>query len=274
MATTEAKRSTRKATGKGARATNGPAKGSVAAKKARAGKGVGKKTGAKAAVPKATSKKATARKATKKRAVAKKAAAKKAPTKKGAVKKTAPKKAAAKKATTKKAPTRKATAEKPATKKSTSRRTSGGKSAAQRDAARAAEARSAEAAARAAWTPYPKKKRKMGPDGVIVLSGEKQVLRLYYGGQQIPSPMGGFLMSLGVHPRPDGTAGILFECSASSLRYRLEIPAATRTERSKVKKVQKEGGDPDCPRHGPGTRLIRAGTELVCPLCGIGFGKA
>jgi hypothetical protein len=113
----------------------------------------------------------------------------------------------------------------------------------------------------------------MGPDGVIILSGEKEVLRLFYAGQQIPSPMGGFLMVLGVQPNPDGTAGILFECSASSLRYRLEVPAATRTERSKVRAVQKQGDDPDCPRHGAGIRLIRAGSELLCPLCGISYGR-
>jgi hypothetical protein len=113
----------------------------------------------------------------------------------------------------------------------------------------------------------------MGPDGVIVLADEKEVLRLFYGGQQIPSPMGGFLMLLGVQPHDRGRAGVLFECSASSLRYRLEIPAATRTERSKTRQAQAAGEDPDCPRHGVGIRLVRAGSDLLCPLCGIPYGK-
>jgi hypothetical protein len=113
----------------------------------------------------------------------------------------------------------------------------------------------------------------MGPDGAIILAGEKEVLRLYYAGQQIPSPMGGFLMLLGVRPKPDGSASVLFECSASSLRYWLEVPSATRTERSKVRAVQKEGDDPDCPRHGTAVRLVRAGTELLCPLCGVSYGR-
>lgn len=106
------------------------------------------------------------------------------------------------------------------------------------------------------------------------LKDEKQLLKLFYAGQQLPSPMGGFLELLGVRPGPDGGSTALFECSASSLRFAMEIPKATRTERRKVRDTQKDGSDPDCPRHGDGTRLMRAGKDLVCPLCGVAYGKS
>ncbi|MCG6955224.1 MAG: hypothetical protein LJF04_04455, partial [Gemmatimonadetes bacterium] len=212
----------------------------------------------------------------------KKAAAKKAAPRKTAAKKTAPKKAAAKKAAPKKTAAKKAAPKKAAAKKTVAKKTAArsaapdtgkpGKVRAKR-AASASPAKKSAATAPAELSIYSKKKRRMGPDGVIILEGEKNVLRLYYGDQQIPSPMGGFLMLLGVRPKEDGGASVLFECSASSLRYWLEIPPATRTERSKVREIQNDGDDPDCPRHGEGVRLVRAGKDMVCPLCGIPYGK-
>ena len=106
------------------------------------------------------------------------------------------------------------------------------------------------------------------------LDDEKQLLKSFYAGQQLPSPEGGFLELLGVRAGEDGTSIAIFECSASSLRYAIEIPKATRAERSKVREAQNAGDDPDCPRHGEGTRLVRAGKTLVCPLCGVAYGKA
>jgi hypothetical protein len=107
----------------------------------------------------------------------------------------------------------------------------------------------------------------------LAVPDPKRIQKLYYAGLQLPSPMGGFLEVLRVRPEGDHSATIIFECNTSSLRYTLEIPAATRTERRKVKEMQEEGLDPTCPRHGPGTRLNRVGGELVCTLCGIGYGK-
>ncbi len=107
----------------------------------------------------------------------------------------------------------------------------------------------------------------------MVLEEDKVLPRLFYGGHQLPSPMGGFLMLLGVRPATTGAATVLFECSASSLRYTLSIPKSTPKERSEVKKLQQEGEDPDCPRHGAGARLVRAGNELVCKLCGVSYGR-
>ena len=83
-----------------------------------------------------------------------------------------------------------------------------------------------------------------------------------------------YLIQLGLMPAEDGTSAAFFECSSSSLRYRLDIPKATRTERKKVKDVLEGGDDPDCPRHGPGHRLGRAGKDVVCNLCGVAFGRA
>jgi len=106
------------------------------------------------------------------------------------------------------------------------------------------------------------------------LDDEKERLRKYYAGHRMESPNGGFLMLLGVHALEGGTAVGIFECSASSLRYEIEIPKATRTERKKVRDVLEEGDDPDCPRHGPGARLVRAGKDLVCTACGVAYARA
>jgi hypothetical protein len=106
------------------------------------------------------------------------------------------------------------------------------------------------------------------------LESSKRLLKAFYAGQRLSSPMGGFLEFLGVRSANGGGAVAFFECSASSLRYELDIPKATRTERRKVREVQDGGGEPDCPRHGPGHRLVRAGKDLVCPLCGVAYGKA
>ena len=101
----------------------------------------------------------------------------------------------------------------------------------------------------------------------------KKIQKLYYAGLQLPSPEGGFLEVLRVRPEADHSATILFECNTSSLRYSLEIPAATRGDKKKVKDQQEDGVDPTCPRHGPGMRLNRVGIELVCTPCGVAYGK-
>jgi hypothetical protein len=101
----------------------------------------------------------------------------------------------------------------------------------------------------------------------------KKIQKLFYAGLQMPSPEGGFLEVLRVRTEEDKSATVLFECNTSSLRYSMSIPAASRTERKKVKDQQDKGLDPTCPRHGTGMRLSRVGSELVCNLCGIPYGK-
>jgi hypothetical protein len=108
---------------------------------------------------------------------------------------------------------------------------------------------------------------------MLRLDDAKRVLKQYYAGAQMDSPNGGFLMLLGIRPNEGGTALGLLECSVSSLRYEIEIPKATKTERKKVKDVLDAGDDPDCPRHGPGTRLVRAGKNLVCDSCGVAYAR-
>jgi hypothetical protein len=108
----------------------------------------------------------------------------------------------------------------------------------------------------------------------LQLADEKQLLKRYYAGQQIESPNGGFLMLLGVRSTDGGSATGIFECSVSSLRYEMVIPKATRTERKKVKESLDSGADPDCPRHGSGARLVRAGRDFVCSNCGIAYARA
>jgi len=92
-------------------------------------------------------------------------------------------------------------------------------------------------------------------------------------GQEVASIGQGFLILLGVRHAGDGSAVGIFECSVSSLRYELVIPKATRTERKKVRDAIDAGEDPDCPRHGYGSRLVRAGKDLVCTACGIAYAK-
>ena len=106
------------------------------------------------------------------------------------------------------------------------------------------------------------------------LDNVKQLLKQFYAGAQLPSPNGGYLMLLGVQPGDGGTAMAFFECSSSSLRYQMDIPKATRTERKKVKDIMASGMDPDCPRHGLGFRLVRVGNDLVCKTCGVAYAKA
>ena len=101
----------------------------------------------------------------------------------------------------------------------------------------------------------------------------RQLLKEYYAGQRMESPNGGFLILLGIRPQEGGKAVGVFECSASSLRYEIVIPKATRTERKKVRDILQQGGDPDCPRHGPEFRLARAGKNLVCSRCGVAYAR-
>lgn len=107
----------------------------------------------------------------------------------------------------------------------------------------------------------------------IPLPDEKSQLRRYYQGAQMPSPMGGFLEPLRVRSEDDGSGTVIFECSASSLRFALAVPAATRAEKKAIKDAQDAGEDPVCPRHEPTLKLNRVGQALICPLCGVRYGK-
>ncbi len=118
------------------------------------------------------------------------------------------------------------------------------------------------------------------PDSVVdeaetpfPLSDEKGLLRLYYEGNRLPSPTGGFLMVLRVQPEADGSGSMLLECNSSSLRYRLNVNKATRTERAKVREMVDDGREPKCPRHVD-QLLIRVKNDFLCPLCGVRFAKA
>jgi hypothetical protein len=103
----------------------------------------------------------------------------------------------------------------------------------------------------------------------------RALLRAYYLEARIDSPMGGFLEPLGVRAESDGSGTAFFECSASSLRFTLSIPKATRTERKRVKERLDAGEDGLCPRHeDPPRRLHRVGADLVCPACGVRYARA
>lgn len=110
-------------------------------------------------------------------------------------------------------------------------------------------------------------------DRRLTLPNEDALLCLYYDGGRLPSPAGGFLVVLGVRPEDDGSGSLLLECTSSSLRYKLSVPKATRSERKQVRTLIDEGGDPKCPRH-QGQILVRIRHNLACPSCGIRYAKA
>ena len=105
------------------------------------------------------------------------------------------------------------------------------------------------------------------------LLDEDGLLCLYYDEGRLPSPSGGFLLVLGVQPEADGSGSVFLECTSSSLRYRMSVPKATRSERKKVRNLIDEGGDPECPRHR-GELLVRIRHDLSCPRCGVRYAKA
>ena len=114
--------------------------------------------------------------------------------------------------------------------------------------------------------------RKEGPK-ILPLEDEKELLESYYEGRRVPSPMGGHLDPIRVQMEDDGSGTVIFECSSSSLRFSLSVKKATRTERRKVREMQEEGREPHCPRHGPDQLLVRVGKALVCPRCGVRYGR-
>lgn len=110
-------------------------------------------------------------------------------------------------------------------------------------------------------------------DQRLTVPDEDSLLRLYYDGGRLPSPSGGFLMVLGVRPEDEGSGSILLECTASSLRYKVSVPKATRSERRRVRDMIDGGSDPKCPRHQD-QLLVRIRHDLACPRCGVRYAKA
>ena len=110
-------------------------------------------------------------------------------------------------------------------------------------------------------------------DQRLAVPDEDSILRLYYDGGRLPSPSGGFLMVLGVRPEDEGSGSILLECTASSLRYKVSVPKATRSERKRVRGMINGGSDPKCPRHQD-QLLVRIRHDLACPSCGVRYAKA
>lgn len=111
------------------------------------------------------------------------------------------------------------------------------------------------------------------PGGLPLKKGAKTLLEAYYKGGHLPSPMGGFFDPLRVRTESDGSGTVLLECSASSLRYELSVPKATRQEKAAVKAAQDADEPVVCPRHSePTLRLRRVGGHLVCPQCGVRYG--
>ncbi len=119
-------------------------------------------------------------------------------------------------------------------------------------------------------------KHTCGPlgEGALPAKDEETLRQLYYAGSQLPSPMGGFLEVLHVQPEEDGSGTVIFECLSSSLRFRLPLKAATRTERKKVRDRMNAGLDPECPRHEAGLHLQRVGRNFICSACGVRYAKA
>lgn len=117
--------------------------------------------------------------------------------------------------------------------------------------------------------------RVLTESGLLALPAERALLKRYYTGQALSCVLGceGRLERVRVQRAEAGGGKVVFECQSCSLRYGLDIPPATRTERRKVREVLEEGRDPECPRHLPRQRLGRIARELVCPLCGVAYAR-
>ena len=125
----------------------------------------------------------------------------------------------------------------------------------------------------ASKTPAPKAKASRVGFGVPELPAAKRMERLHCAGRQVPSPVGGFVMALGVRQEEDRTSTILFECKTSALRYELPMRVSGWRERRKVRIQVEEGLDPLCPRAELGPPLVRRGKDFYCPRCNIWFGR-
>jgi len=112
------------------------------------------------------------------------------------------------------------------------------------------------------------------PLNPIPLPKERKLLRRYYAGERLRSPLGGQLDVLGIREGEGGGGRVLLECNTSSLRFVLMVPRASKAEVAKVKEAVEAGEEPACPRHGPYQRLARSGRRWACPLCGVSFGKS
>lgn len=112
------------------------------------------------------------------------------------------------------------------------------------------------------------------PTNPITLPRTKKVLERYYAGKRLESPLEGSLDVLGIREGKNGVGRVVLECNASSLRYVLMIPKATKEEKAKIKKALEAGDDLFCPRHRPDQRLSKSGKNWICPLCGVSYGKS
>lgn len=119
----------------------------------------------------------------------------------------------------------------------------------------------------------PKKKKDRVGFGVAELPDVERAERLHCSGRQVPSPMGDFLVELGVRSEPDGTSTVLFECKNSALRYELPLRISTWRERRKVREQAIDGLDPLCPRAELGPPLERRADAWYCPRCNLMFGR-
>lgn len=106
--------------------------------------------------------------------------------------------------------------------------------------------------------------------GAIPLESNPTILDEYYRGLRLRSPMGGNLDMIGSRGLDDGSAAVILECTTSSLRFELIVPAATDPEASEVSRQMDVGEDPFCPRCGPTRPLLLSGPRWVC-RCGVGF---
>lgn len=120
----------------------------------------------------------------------------------------------------------------------------------------------------------PKRKREPVGFGATELPDLDKAERLHCSGRQVPSPMGGFLESLGTRGEPNGTSTVLFECKISTLRFQLPLRRSTWRERRKVRAQADEGLEPMCPRAELGPALVRRGQDWYCPRCNLMFGRA
>ncbi len=113
-----------------------------------------------------------------------------------------------------------------------------------------------------------------GGNEPLPLKDTKALAKEFYAGARMTSPLGGKLERLGFQALDDGSARLLFECAASSLRFEMVVPKGTRRDREKIKEQVANGEDPVCPRCFGRYPLDRVGKNMRCSHCGVSFGAA
>jgi len=104
---------------------------------------------------------------------------------------------------------------------------------------------------------------------------EEEVREIYYRGGSLPCPAGcgGAAERVRVVTTEMGGGEVWLECKSCAQRGSFELPPPTAEERAEVREAVRGGRGVGCPRHWHPVQLRRRGRDLVCPECGVLYGR-